>query len=395
MVSSIRIIKSMTALFVGMAFVFVGNALMLSSVGVILKQMNVNESLIGVIGSCFFLGGILGTISGHQIISKIGHIRAFGLFSAGFSICIIMHSLSNQLYFWSFLRLVMGFCYYAILIIIESWLNEKAKDSVRQRVLSFYEVVFYSSFGLGSLFISFNLDTSTLFVIAACFIMFSSIPLNLIRIKEPIIPKKSKISLPNIFGIAPLALLTSFIGGMLISGFYAMASLFVLLQGYDTKAVSYFIFFGLLGGFIAQSFIGVVSDYLGRKFSIMLCACIALIILLIFAFFEPNLLSQCVLVVFLGMGVFCLYALALARANDMLDDKSKRVELGRAVLFSYLLGSFISPLLLGLIMQVFSYKGFVWFYVLNLVFLILFLLNKPNKKGTFKRNFTSMGLDDD
>lgn len=395
MVSSIRIIKSMTALFVGMAFVFVGNALMLSSVGVILKQMNVNESLIGVIGSCFFLGGILGTISGHQIISKIGHIRAFGLFSAGFSICIIMHSLSNQLYFWSFLRLVMGFCYYAILIIIESWLNEKAKDSVRQRVLSFYEVVFYSSFGLGSLFISFNLDTSTLFVIAACFIMFSSIPLNLIRIKEPIIPKKSKISLPNIFSIAPLALLTSFIGGMLISGFYAMASLFVLLQGYDTKAVSYFIFFGLLGGFIAQSFIGVVSDYLGRKFSIMLCACIALIILLIFAFFEPNLLSQCVLVVFLGMGVFCLYALALARANDMLDDKSKRVELGRAVLFSYLLGSFISPLLLGLIMQVFSYKGFVWFYVLNLVFLILFLLNKPNKKGTFKRNFTSMGLDDD
>lgn len=395
MVSSIRIIKSMTALFVGMAFVFVGNALMLSSVGVILKQMNVNESLIGIIGSCFFLGGVLGTISGHQIISKIGHIRAFGLFSAGFSICIIMHGLSTQLYFWSFLRLVMGFCYYAILIIIESWLNEKAKDAVRQRVLSFYEVVFYSSFGLGSLFISFNLNTSTLFIIAACFIMFSSIPLNLIRIKEPIIPQKSRISLPNIFSIAPLALLTSFIGGMLISSFYAMASLFVLLQGYDTKAVSYFIFFGLLGGFIAQSFIGVVSDYLGRKFSIMLCACIALIILLIFAFFEPNLPSQCVLVVFLGMGVFCLYALALARANDMLDDESKRVELGRAVLFSYLLGSFISPLLLGLIMQVFSYKGFVWFYVLNLAFLILFLLNKPNKKGTFKRNFASMGLDDD
>lgn len=395
MVSSIRIIKSMTALFVGMAFVFVGNALMLSSVGVILKQMNVNESLIGIIGSCFFLGGVLGTISGHQIISKIGHIRAFGLFSAGFSICIIMHCLSTQLYFWSFLRLIMGFCYYAILIIIESWLNEKAKDAVRQRVLSFYEVVFYSSFGLGSLFISFNLNTSTLFIIAACFIMFSSIPLNLIRIKEPIIPQKSRISLPNIFSIAPLALLTSFIGGMLISGFYAMASLFVLLQGYDTKAVSYFIFFGLLGGFIAQSFIGVVSDYLGRKFSIMLCACIALIILLIFAFFELNLPTQCVLVVFLGMGVFCLYALALARANDMLDDESKRVELGRAVLFSYLLGSFISPLLLGLIMQVFSYKGFVWFYVLNLAFLILFLLNKPNKKGTFKRNFASMGLDDD
>lgn len=395
MISSKRTIKSMTALFIGMAFVFVGNALMLSSVGVILKQININETLIGLIGSCFFLGGILGTISGHRIISKIGHIRAFGLFSAGFSICIIMHNLSSQLYFWGFLRVIMGFCYYGLLMIIESWLNEKAQDSIRQRVLSFYEVVFYASFGLSSLLIALNLSTQTLFIVAACFIMFSSIPLNLIRITEPVIPPKSRISLPNIFNIAPLALFTSFIGGMLIGGFFAMASLFVLLQGYDAKAVSLFIFFGLLGGFIAQSVIGVVSDYLGRKFSIMLCACISLFVMLLFVFFEFEMLWQYVLVLFLGMGIFCLYALALARANDMLEDNSKRVELGRAVLFSYLLGSLISPLLLGVIMQEFSYKGFVWFYVLNLIALILFVLNKPNKEGKFTRSFTSMGLNDD
>lgn len=385
----------MTALFVGIPFVFMGNALIVGSVGVILKQQSVSEAFIGLIGFCFFLGGMLGTISAHKVISKIGHIRAFGLFSALFSICIILHNLSSMLVFWAFLRLVMGFCYYGLLIIIESWLNEKAKNAIRQRVLSFYEVVFCLSFGLGSLLIALNLNSNTLFIIAACLIMFSSIPLNLIRIKEPIIPAKRPISLPNVFSMAPLALVASFIGGMLMNGFFSMASVFVLLQGYDAQGVSYFIAFGILGGFIAQSLIGIVSDRLGRKFSIILCACIALISMLLFAFFEFSLAVQFVLVVFLGMGIFCLYALALARANDMLEDQSKRVELGRAVLFSYSLGSIISPLILGVLMQTFTYKSFAWFYVVNLAFLILFALNKPNKKGVYQRNFKSMGLNDD
>ncbi len=394
MISSKRTIKSMTALFVGMAFVFIGNALIVSSVGVILKQISVGEVFIGLIGSCFFVGAMISTISSHRIISKVGHIRAFGLFSAGFSICIILHNLSENLYFWAFLRLVMGACYYGILIIIESWLNEKAKNAVRQRVLSFYEVVFYSSFGLGTLIIAFDLPSEQLFVIAACFIMFSSIPLNLIRIKEPLIPAKSPISLPKIFTIAPLALLTSFIGGMLMNGFFSMASLFVLLQGYGAAEVSYFIFFGILGGFIAQSLIGFVSDRLGRKFSIILCACVALASMLVYVIFTPSLAWQFAIALFLGMGIFCLYALALARANDMLEDKSKRVELGRAVLFCYSLGSLLAPLTLGVVMQTLNYKGFAYFYILALAFLILFALNKPNKKGIYERNLKT-GLHDD
>lgn len=395
MVSSKRTIRSMTALFVGIPFVFMGNALIVGSVGVILKQNGTSEAFIGLIGFCFFVGGMLGTICAQQIIAKIGHIRAFGLFSALFSISIILHNLTAQLVFWAFLRLIMGFCYYGLLIIIESWLNEKAKNAIRQRVLSFYEVVFCLSFGLGSLLIALNLDSHTLFIIAACLIMFSSIPLNLIRIKEPIIPAKHPISLPNVFSIAPLALITSFIGGMLMNGFFSMASVFILLQGYDAKGVSYFIAFGILGGFIAQSLIGIVSDRLGRKFSIILCACLALVITLLFALFEFSLATQLVLVVFLGMGIFCLYALSLARANDMLEDKSKRVELGRAVLFSYSIGSIISPLILGVLMQAFSYKSFAWFYALNLAFLILFALNKPNKKGKYERNLNSIGLNND
>lgn len=385
----------MTALFVGMSFVFIGNALIVSSIGVILKQNGVNEAYIGLVGSCFFLGALLSTLSAHIIIAKVGHIRAFGLFTAAFSISIILHNINQSVYLWAFLRIIMGFSYYGVLVVIESWLNEKAKNAVRQRVLSFYEVVFYLSFGLGILIIGFELPSSHIFIIAACFIMFSSIPLNLIRINQPQVPSRRPFSLPKIFNIVPLALATSFIGGMLMNGFFSMASVFVMLQGWGAKEVSTYIIAGVAGGFVAQSVIGFVSDRLGRKFVIILCATIALLSMLAFVICQPGFVWQCVLAVFLGMGIFCLYALALARANDMLVDVSQRVELGRGVLFCYSLGSLIAPFVLGVLMQEFKQQGFAWFYITTLAFLVVFALNKPNKKGKWRSSLRSVILGDD
>lgn len=381
MISSKRTIKSMTALFVAMSFAFAGNALVVSSVGIILKKSSVGELMIGAINAVFFIGAMISTLSSQKFISKIGHIRSFGLFSAVFAICIILHSVSENLYFWLILRFLLGFCYYGLLVLIESWINEKAKNAVRSRVLSFYEIVFYISFGTGILIIGLDLDKNLIFIIAACLIMFSSVPLNLLKIKAPILPPNSKISLPKFFGIAPLALVGSFIGGMVMNGFFSMASVFILVQNFSVADFSYFMFCGMVGGFLGQSIIGSISDKFGRKFAIIITAFIALLGSIGFLFFN-SIFMLCVLSVILGSGIFCLYALSLARANDMLEDKTKRVELGRAVLFMYSIGSFIAPLFLGFLMQIFGKNGFIWFYIVNLGFLIIFATNKPNKKST-------------
>ncbi|MCH5336485.1 MAG: MFS transporter [Campylobacter sp.] len=390
-----RIIKSMTALFAGMSFMFIGNGLIVSSVGVILKELDASSFVVGIINSCFFLGAMYGTIFAQKIIAKIGHIRSFGIFAALFGSSAILHTLSENLIFWGILRFLIGVCYYSLLIIIESWLNEKAKNAVRSRILSFYEIVFYSSFGLGILIISLNLGTHTIFIVSAVLILLSSIPLNLIKIKEPLLPKESKISIPKVFDIAPLAIVTSFIAGMLMNGFFSMASLFVLLQGFDAKAVSHFMFCAMAGGFFAQMFIGGISDKLGRKFAIIACASVGFITFLVFALLKPQLHFQYPLAFFIGIGIFCLYSLALARANDVLNDKNKAVELGRGVLFCYSLGSLFSPLILGVLMEFFDFYGFIWFYLLNLGFLILFTLNKPNiLNKKFKKNLGMVTIND-
>lgn len=376
MISSKRTIKSLTALFVAMAFMFMGNALVVSSLGVVLKQRGANEVMIGAINACFFLGATISTISSHRIISRIGHIRAFGIFVAIFSICIILHSVSENLFLWAILRLCLGFAYYGLLIIIESWLNEKARNAVRSRVISFYEVVFYLSFGAGILLMGLDFSAHTLFSFAACLIMFSSLPLNLLRINEPHLPERVPISLPKVFSIAPLALVGSFVGGMLMNGFFSMASVFALLRDFSVSEVSYFMFCAMFGGFIGQSLIGIISDRFGRKIVIMLVAFVALMGSVGFLV-NLSIFVAYIFAVVLGAGLFCIYSLSVARANDMLKDKSKSVEISRAMLFTYALGSLIAPLLLGILMQRFSVGGFAWFYIANLAFLIIFAINKP------------------
>ena len=386
-ISSAMTIKSMFALFIGMSFLFVGNGLIISSAGVELKKMGADEVQTGFVIATFFIGAMLSTIFSHKIVSKVGHIRSFGIFASLFGIAAMFHDLSANLYLWAFLRGCLGFFYYSLLMIIESWLNARARNEVRSRVLAFYEITFYVCFGLGILVLSLNLSTSHVFLLSAAFILFSSIPLNLIRIKEPPIPEKKSVSIPKVFTLVPLALITSIVAGILVNGFFTMASVYVLLQGYGAKEVSFFMTVAMMGGFIAHSLIGGFSDKFGRRPVIMCCAGVSLCAATVFLILKPSIYAQYVLSFFLGSGVFCLYALALARANDVLKHKNQGVEVGRAILFSYSIGSLFSSVIMGASMKIWGFDGFMWVYVALLIFLIAFCFTQKTVPAQSRTDF--------
>ena len=196
----------MGPLFLGMSLLFIGNGLVIASCSALLKQNGVGELAIGLINTGFFIGALISTITAHRIISTTGHIRAFAIFSAIFAVSAMLHAISENLIFWAILRASLGYCYYALLMVIESWLNAKIPNKIRSRVIAFYECVFYTSFGLGILILALDLSAFEIFIISAAFIMLSSIPLNLIRINQPQIPQRQPINIPKIFGIVPLAL---------------------------------------------------------------------------------------------------------------------------------------------------------------------------------------------
>lgn len=371
---AVKLIKALLGLYVGISFIFIGNGLAITSAGVILKGGGYSELAIGLVTSCFFLGAMCSTIFTYSFISAFGYVRSYAILTALFALSALFHNFWSNIFYWAILRFFLGFSYYSIVMIVESLLNTKSTNKNRSVFLGLYEIIYYASFGIGVLFLSLKLDSSYIILISASFIVLGSIPVNIIGIREPRLPPKRKLFIPNIFGVVPLALFSTFVGGIALNGFFSMGSVYVLNLGQDVSMISLFMIVAMVGGFVSQIFFGLYSYKIGRKYSIMLAASTGLVASTLMVLFSDNFLAQILLVFFIGFGTFCLYVLGLARANDVLHDKSKTVEIGAALLLSYTTGSLFGPLIAGLFMKMFGSKGFMLVYVVALFALIIFAL---------------------
>ena len=128
----------------------------------------------------------------------------------------------------------------------------------------------------------------------------------------------------------------------------------------------------MIGGLLSELFFGNFSDKFGRKYSIMLGVFIALVASFFMWINLENLTILKICVFFLTFGTFSLYALSLARANDMLNNKNESAKVGAELLLSYSIGSLLGPLITGVFIEIFGSLGFVLVYALILVFLFVF-----------------------
>ncbi|MBZ7994508.1 MFS transporter [Campylobacter canadensis] len=385
-----KTINSLRALFFAAFLLFIANSYLLNSNAIILKELGFNDFQIGIVATCIYFGAFVSTILSPLIVQKVGHIRSFGFFSAIFAIAILLHINAKQLYIFCLLRFCLGYCYYALLVVIESWINNRAKNENRSRILAVYEIVFYSGFCLGALFLYFKLNQANVFVLAAIIMLFCSIPLNLLKIKQPKIHIKEKIKIPDVFAISKLAFIAALIGGFLMNGFYSMSQSYFLALGYGIKDISIFVFSAMLGGFIAQLYVGKLSDIYGRKLALLTCSTLAFVASLALLFFAKTFLIY-FLCFCLGMGLFCIYVLALARASDRVNESAAILEVGRTLLFTYSVSAIFAPIIMGALISKFGPNSFIILYIILLGILSLFTLTQPKieaeKRVEFENTF--------
>lgn len=291
----VRAFKALFGLFGAIGFVFMGNSLALSSAGVVLKAQNIGEIAIGGVTACFFIGAIMSSIITYKFISTIGYLRSYSFFVSLFAISALLHSFFENIYAWAVLRLFLGFSYYSIAMIAEGLINAKANNAARGKLIGLYEIIYYTSFGLGVMILSLNMSVEKIFMTSTLLIILGSIPITLVRVKEPKLPPKRKIFIPNIFGVVPLASASAFVGGIAINGFVSMGSVYGVTISDDLSKVSLFMVLAMLGGFLGQLFFGVNSYRIGRRNSILLACIIGLVASVLLMIFSENSKLQCVL----------------------------------------------------------------------------------------------------
>lgn len=368
---------AISSLFFSIGFLAIGYGMILTFIGVFLKENGTSDMVIGLINAAFFLGAMASSIFSQKIISNIGHIRSFVTFASLMVITFLLQSLFLNEIFWAILRLICGFAYYGLLIILESWLNEKSSNEQRGQILAIYTTVFYLATALGQLLLNINEDfKNMIFSIGSVLVLFSIVFIAMTKIKEPVLQPFERYSFPKLYNIVPLAVTGSFISGFFIGGFFTMIPLYIINVFESKEVLSFFMTFTLIGGLLSQWPIGKLSDIYGRRKLIAFTGLSTAVVSVLFIILPSSTTMVYILGVLLGVSIFCIYPLSLSRANDVVDENKDIVEICRALLFAYGTGSFCAPLIIGVGFSYLNHQAIFIIFTIMGIYLALYSLSK-------------------
>lgn len=136
-----RSLLPLSALLLGSAFlVFAGgmNGLVLPIRGV---AEGFSAASLGLLGTGWAIGYVTGCVATPKLVSRVGHIRSFGVMCAIAAIAVLLSLLLVTPWVWVPVRGVSGFCFAGAAMIVESWLNERTEATSRGKVFGIYTMV--------------------------------------------------------------------------------------------------------------------------------------------------------------------------------------------------------------------------------------------------------------
>src|SRR5262245_54943233 len=131
-------IRGITALLLSTVVFLMGNGLVGTLIPLRATIEGFSNVSIGVLGAWYFAGFVAGCYGGPRVLSRVGHIRSFAVASAMIAAAIIMMPLWTTQAAWFVLRGLQGFCTAILFMGIESWLNDRATNETRGRILAIY-----------------------------------------------------------------------------------------------------------------------------------------------------------------------------------------------------------------------------------------------------------------
>ncbi len=343
-------------------------------IGLQLARRGVAPEIIGLISSAYYVGFLAGTLTCHKIIDRVGHIRAFGVFAVVAANATLLHILFDDAYFWIGLRVVVGYGVAGLIVIIESWLNDKASTENRGRVFALYMALTWAASGLGPL--ALNIEDPSgqiLFVIITMLIGFSLIPMALTRIRNPEIAHREHFGIRRLYRISPTATVVSFASGLVPTAIYALLPLYTEQNGYSTAELSIVFSVAVIAGLVMQFPIGHLADHLGRRPLMFASAASAGVTSVALVFLGGTGFWWLLVLYFVLEGLMApLYALAVGQASDYVEKKDF-VATSAGLLFAWGLGASLGPAVAGVAVRPFGTEGLFMFAAVSLGLIALFV----------------------
>lgn len=335
-------IRSLYSLFLSLTILLIGHGLQQTLLPLYAQSIGWSHAEVGLTGSAYFLGFILGCLCMPMLIRRVGHVRVFAACSGLAIIAILMTAKWQHVAVWSLCRAVTGLSFAGLYMIFESWLNEQSPNEMRGSVLSFYGFLSLAAMAIGQLLL-FDIQIEDGSTLIAILLALAIIPVALTTSPQPQIPTEVSLSFAAAYRASQVGPVMAAVSGFVMGLVWSNGAVYVSNLSSSVDAGANFILFTLVGGLVVQLPAGRLSDHHDRRWvllglSIIGCVCIAFAQVL-GPLTELGLNS---LAFALGGTAMPMYSLAIAHAND--NAEGKFLVIASAMLVANGLGLTIGPL---------------------------------------------------
>jgi len=358
----LQVLRSSWPLLLGIMLLMVGNGLQGTLLGIRGEIEGFSTFDMSVVMSAYFLGFLGGSRMAPELIRRVGHVRVFAALGSFISAILILFPVMTDPIAWTFLRVLIGFCFSAVYVTAESWLNNAATNENRGKSLSLYMIVQMIGIVSAQGLLAFG-DPSgfVLFVIPSVLVSISFAPILLAVNPTPAFESTKPMSLRNLFKTSPLGCVGMFLLGGIFAAQFGMAAVYGSQAGLSVKQISLFVATIYIGALVLQYPIGWASDHMDRRVLICLSAAMGAVSGLVGVFFDSNFMVLLGVSFLIGGMSNPLYSLLIAYTNDYLEHEDMASASG-GLLFINGVGAISGPLITGWLMGVFGPPGF-WIFI--------------------------------
>ncbi|MEL6452000.1 MAG: MFS transporter [Pseudomonadota bacterium] len=378
----IQVLTSAWALLLGMFLLMVGNGMQGTLLGVRGEIEGFSTLEMSIVMSAYFAGFLGGSRLAPRMIRRVGHVRVFAALASLISAVMILYPTFADPWVWTFGRVIIGFCFSAVYVTAESWLNDAADNSNRGQALSLYMIV--QTLGIvasQALLLTADPSGFVLFVIPSVLVSIAITPILLSISPTPAFDTTKPMTLRELTRVSPLGVFGMFVLGGVFSAQFGMASVYGAQAGLSVAQISTFVATFFVGAVMLQYPIGWMSDRLDRRVLITAVSAIGMagsILGMLFGGTFSLLLASAFVV---GGMSNPLYSLLIAHTNDFLDHDDMAAASGGLVFLNGL-GAVFGPLIVGALMENIGPGGFYLFTAALFAILVAYAAYRMTQRAT-------------
>ena len=395
-----KIFNNSWALFTGYAIIMVAFGLQGNLLGVrsVIEDFTLLST--GTLMSAYFVGYFIGANIVPNLVAKVGHIRVFAAFASTASLSILIHATFVNPFIWSIARFLTGISIVSIFIVVESWLNDRANNKTRGKLLSIYMFITFCSMALGTLLLNIADPIKyEPFILISLLLSIALIPILLTKRKAPQFKKINPIKIKDLYKISPMGVFTSFCTGLIHSAIFSLTAVYAAKMHFNIFEISLLVFLIIISGALFQWPLGYLSDKTDRR-TVIIFSCIAASIFGFLAIYSigsvPEVMYLAIdwqknkIMFFVFATLFAgfslpIYAINIAHTNDYIS-KDKFVSAGSGLQLVMGLGAMGGPITCTIFMNYFGANGFFLYLITFHIIISLFGFYRINIRRSVEDN---------